>query len=69
MDDRQILSYVCLDSVIEQVYELVKDFAVMVRTRQSELLDNWLARCQTCSAVLLQQFGVRLHQNADAAGL
>lgn len=31
----------------------------MVRVRQAELLDDWLVRCQTCSAVLLQQFGLR----------
>ena len=64
--DRQILRYVCQDSTINQVYELVKDFAAMVRVRQAELLDAWLARCQTCSVVLLQQFGLRLQQDYAA---
>ncbi len=64
--DQQMLCYVCQDSVIAQVYELVKDFAAMVRARQSELLDDWLARCQTCSSVLLQQFGIRLQQDYAA---
>lgn len=64
--DRQILCYVCQDSAIDQVYKLVKDFAAMVRTRQSDLLDDWLARCQNCSAVLLQQFGLRLQQDYSA---
>jgi transposase len=64
--DRQILRYVCQDSIVDQVYDLVKDFAAMVRTRQAELLDAWLARCQTCSAVLLQQFGLRLRQDYAA---
>lgn len=64
--DRQILSYVCQDSTIDQVYELVKDFAAMVRARQAELLDDWLARCQNCSVALLQQFGLRLQQDYAA---
>ena len=64
--DRQILRHVCQDSVINQVYDLGKDFAAMVRARQAELLDDWLARCQTCSAGLLQQFGVRLQQDYAA---
>jgi transposase len=64
--DRQILSYVCQDSIIDQVYDLVKDFAAMVRARQAELLDDWLVRCQTCSTVLLLQFGLRLQQDYAA---
>ncbi len=64
--DRQILSYVGQDSIIAQVYELVKDFAAMVRARQAALFDDWLVRCQTCSVVLLQQFGLRLQQDYAA---
>ncbi|NDU94933.1 transposase [Spirosoma terrae] len=64
--DRQILSYVCQDSIIDQVYGLVRDFGAMIRTRQAELLDDWLVRCQICPAVLLQQFGVRLQQDYAA---
>lgn len=64
--DRQILSHVCQDPVIAQVYELVKEFAAMVRGRQVESLDDWLARCQNCLAMLLQQFGHRLQQDYAA---
>ncbi|GAB4003269.1 ISL3 family transposase [Spirosoma daeguense] len=64
--DRQILNYVCQDAIIAQVYELVRDFGAMVRVRRPELLDDWLVRCQTCSAVLLQQFSLRLHQDYAA---
>ncbi|QMW00321.1 transposase [Spirosoma foliorum] len=64
--DGQILNHVCQEAIIAQVYELVKDFAAMVRTRQAKLLDNWLVRCQTCSAVLLQQFGLHLQQDYAA---
>lgn len=64
--DRQILSHVCQDTIIDQVYELVRDFAAMVRARQPALLDDWLVRCQTCSTVLLQQFGLRLQQDYGA---
>ncbi|WP_227687081.1 transposase [Spirosoma arboris] len=38
----------------------------MVRTRQAVLLDDWLAHCQNCSAVLLQQFGLRFQQDYAA---
>jgi hypothetical protein len=34
--DRQILSYICQDSIIDQVYGLVRDFGSMIRTRQAE---------------------------------
>lgn len=64
--DRQLLCHICQDSVIASVYKLVKDFGVMVRTRQVELLNAWLVRCQHCSVVLFEQFGLRLQQDYAA---
>ena len=64
--DRQILTYVCQEETVAQVYELAKEFAVMIRHRQVELLNDWLASCQSCSAVLLRQFGFRLQQDYTA---
>ncbi len=52
-----------LAGTLNQVCKLGKNFAAMVRARQTELLDDWLARCQVCLAVLLQQFGARLQQD------
>ena len=67
--DRQLLIHVCQDTIVDQVYKLAKEFAAMVRERKVALFDDWLAHCQSSSATLLQQFGWRLHRNADAAGL
>lgn len=67
--DQQLLSHLCQDPVIDQVYELAKDFGTMIRQRRVELLDGWLANCQSCPAVLMNRFGLRLHRNADAARL
>ena len=38
----------------------------MIRHRQVELLNDWLASCQSCSAALLRQFGFRLQQDYAA---
>ncbi|QMW06751.1 transposase [Spirosoma foliorum] len=64
--DRQLLTHICQDPTINQVYELAKEFAVMVRSHHVEALDDWLFRCKTSSAALLQQFGLRLHQDYAA---
>lgn len=64
--DRQLLNHICQDPVIDQVYELAKDFGTMVRQRRVELLDDWLTTCQSCSAVLMNQFGLRLQQDYAA---
>jgi hypothetical protein len=58
--DGQLLLYVCQDPIINQVYQLTKEFTAMVRGRQVELLDDWLAGCQNCSVGFLQQFGLLL---------
>ncbi|MVM35646.1 hypothetical protein GO755_36860 [Spirosoma sp. HMF4905] len=64
--DRQVLTHICQDPVIDQVYELAKDFGTLVRQCRVELLDDWLANCQSCSTVLMNQFGFRLQQDYAA---
>lgn len=64
--DRQILSYVCQDQIIDQVNKLAKEFVNMVRGRQVTVLDDWLIRCQHPPAALLRQFGLPLQQDYDA---
>jgi transposase len=64
--DRQLLNHVCQDPIINQVYQLAKGFAGMVRQRQVDLLNDWLASCQTCSISLMKQFGLRLQQDYAA---
>lgn len=64
--DRQLLIHLCQDPTIKQVYELAKEFAVMVRGHQVEALDDWLFSCKNSSSALLQQFGLRLHQDYAA---
>jgi transposase len=64
--DRQLLSHVCQDTVIDQIYKLANEFAAMVRQRQIEVLNDWLVSCQTCSVGLIHQFGFGLQQDYAA---
>ncbi|WP_246859605.1 transposase [Spirosoma sp. KCTC 42546] len=64
--DHQLLIHVYQGPTINQVYELAKEFAVMVRRHQVKALDDWLVRYQNSSAALLRQFGLLLQQDYAA---
>jgi transposase len=56
---------------VEQAYELVQQFAHMLRTRTGEHLDAWLARVQSSDLPELQSFATSIEKDKDAvrAGL
>jgi transposase len=56
---------------VDQAYELVQQFAQMLRTRTGEQLDNWLQRVKTSKIRELQDFvrGVERDKAAVIAGL
>jgi transposase len=56
---------------VDQAYELVQQFAHMLRTRTGEQLDNWLQRVRTSKIGELQGFvaGIERDKAAVIAGL
>jgi transposase len=58
-------------AVLETAYRLTQDFATMVRERQSDRLDAWLTKTDTCDVPSLQRFatGMRSDLAAVRAGL
>ncbi|MFD2937747.1 transposase [Spirosoma flavum] len=64
--DQQLLIHICQDTTFNQVYNLAKEFAAVVRGRQVEVSDDWLIHCQSASVALLQQFGSRLQEDYAA---
>lgn len=56
---------------VERAYELVQQFAQMLRTRSGEQLDAWLACVQSSKLPELRSFGVSIEKDKDAvrAGL
>ncbi len=59
------------DAAVATAYRLTQDFAVMVRERQGERLDAWLAEADVCAVPAVQRFakGVRADLDAVRAGL
>ena len=56
---------------VNQTYDLVQQFAQMLRTRTGELLDTWLAKVAESQIPELQSFlrGIERDKSAVAAGL
>ena len=56
---------------VDQAYDLVQQFAHMLRTRSGEHLDAWLVRVQSSKLPELQSFGASIEKDKDAvrAGL
>ena len=59
------------DDSLTTIYGLTQDFAAMLRERQGEHLDGWLARAETSGCPELQRFanGIRRDEAAVRAGL
>jgi transposase len=57
--------------MIAQTFEVVQDFATMLRERQGERLDTWLKRVETQTVAELKNFARGLQKDYDAvkAGL
>jgi transposase len=60
-----------LHSEVDQAYELVQQFAQMLRTRTGEQLDDWLERVRASKLHAFQGFvaGVERDKEAVKAGL
>lgn len=60
-----------MDAEVDQAYDLVQQFAHMLRQRQGELLDEWLTQVQRSNLPELQSFaaGVEKDKAAVKAGL
>lgn len=71
-EDQETLTLLwSLDSEVDQAYELVQQFAHMLRTRTGERLDDWLCRVKESRIRELQGFGAGVIQDKAAvvAGL
>ncbi|MBA3825048.1 MAG: ISL3 family transposase, partial [Ktedonobacterales bacterium] len=69
---RQAVEALCeVSPLLREVYGLVQSFGEMVRTRQGEQLDTWLAEVDRCAIPELRRFaqGIRTDYAAVRAGL
>jgi transposase len=62
----RIISYICQDTLVNQVYVLSQQFITIISQRAVEKLDHWLSQCKTSPITLLQQFATRLEQDYAA---
>ena len=60
-----------IDPEVDRAYDLVQQFALMLRTRTGEHLDAWLTRVQSSKLPELQSFAAGIEKDKDAvrAGL
>lgn len=60
-----------LDPAVDLAYDLVRQFAQMLRTRTPECLDDWLAQVERSELPELQSFASGIEKDKDAvrAGL
>jgi transposase len=69
---KDYLSRLCeTDTQIQETYELIQEFTIMLRERKGEQLDSWLARIEKQAVTELQSFAQGLRKDYDAvkAGL
>lgn len=59
------------DATLATAYRLTQEFAAMVRERQGERLEAWLAAADACAVSALQRFAAGLRDDLEAvrAGL
>ena len=51
---------------VDQAYDLVQQFAQMLRTRAGDLLDSWLAQVESLNLPELQSFAAGIEKDKDA---
>ena len=71
-EEQETLAHLCaLHTEVKQAYELVQQFARMLRTRTGEKLDAWLAQVNESQIRELQSFGAGIERDKEAvvAGL
>jgi transposase len=65
-EDLHMLAAWLTDSDVRSVYDLAQDFTRMIRERQREHLDTWLANADVCSSVELRNFAMVLQRDYAA---
>jgi len=65
-EETHILEQLCQEPVVEQAYTLGQQFLQIVRQRQHDEFDGWLAACQASNIPDLQGFAVGLKQDEAA---
>lgn len=55
-----------IDPEVDRTYDLVQQFAQMLRTRTGEHLDTWLAQVQSSALPKLQSFATGIEKDKDA---
>ncbi len=71
-EEQETLVKLCqIDPEVDQAYDLVQQFARMLRTRTGELLDAWLAQVESSKLPELKSFAAGIEKDKDAvrAGL
>ena len=71
-EEQETLAHLCaLHTEVKQAYELVQQFAQMLRTRTGEKLDAWLAQVKESQIRELHSFGAGIERDKAAvvAGL
>lgn len=64
--DRVLLTHICQDPACRQVYDLAQQFHVMLRSRSSDFLDEWLKTCIVSQFPDLREFALGLCRDLDA---
>jgi transposase len=65
-DDSYILGVLRQIPRLEQLYNIVQDFATMIRHRNEHPFDEWLKMCEASSIQACQRFAKSLSQDYDA---
>jgi transposase len=64
--EHQLLAWVRQDGLVAAVSDLAQQFAIMIRERQAELLDTWLAACIATGISNLITFATGIQQDYPA---
>lgn len=64
--ERHILAWARQDKVVSQLYDLVQQFAAMIRKRQVNIFDDWLSACAKSGISCLLTFSARIQQDYAA---
>lgn len=65
-EEQQMLAFIRQEQVIEVVYELAQQFGAMVRKRQRDKLDAWIAACFASHIPDLETFAIGLQKDYAA---
>jgi transposase len=64
--EHHILEWLQQDKIVSRLYDLVQQFAVMIRRRQAEAFDDWLTACARSGISCLLTFSSGIQQEYSA---